>query len=201
MKVRPSRSSCPPAAKRRRRSHRRRRRASSPRVGNSATVLIVDDDPAARELLAANLKGAGYRLVHATSGDGGSESGAQDPSGCDYARRHDAEAGRLGCAEHAQGRPRALRHSGDHGHGRAGARHRPFARGRRGPDQACRPGAADGAAQPPRSPRWAGPDRRGRRRYPRYDGQYHRKNGFGRGGDRQRPLGFVLAGRPSAPGR
>jgi len=33
------------------------------------TVLIVDDDPAARDILAANLKGAGYRLVHATSGD------------------------------------------------------------------------------------------------------------------------------------
>ena len=40
-----------------------------PQVSNSATVLIVDDDPAARELLAANLKGAGYRLVHAASGD------------------------------------------------------------------------------------------------------------------------------------
>ena len=38
-------------------------------VSNGATVLIVDDDPAARELLAANLKGAGYRLVHAASGD------------------------------------------------------------------------------------------------------------------------------------
>jgi len=34
----------------------------------SATVLIVDDDPAARELLTTNLKGAGYRLVQATSG-------------------------------------------------------------------------------------------------------------------------------------
>jgi signal transduction histidine kinase/DNA-binding response OmpR family regulator/putative methionine-R-sulfoxide reductase with GAF domain len=34
----------------------------------SATVLIVDDDPAARELLTAALKGAGYRLVHATGG-------------------------------------------------------------------------------------------------------------------------------------
>jgi len=33
------------------------------------TVLIVDDDPAARELLSANLKSAGYRLVHAASGD------------------------------------------------------------------------------------------------------------------------------------
>ena len=40
-----------------------------PQVSNSATVLIVDDDPAARELLAANLKGAGYRLIHAASGD------------------------------------------------------------------------------------------------------------------------------------
>ena len=40
-----------------------------PQVSNSATVLIVDDDPAARELLAANLKGAGYGLVHAASGD------------------------------------------------------------------------------------------------------------------------------------
>ena len=33
------------------------------------SILIVDDDPAARELLAANLKGTGYRLVHAASGD------------------------------------------------------------------------------------------------------------------------------------
>jgi signal transduction histidine kinase/DNA-binding response OmpR family regulator len=33
------------------------------------TVLIVDDDPAARDLLTANLKGTGYRLVHAASGD------------------------------------------------------------------------------------------------------------------------------------
>jgi CheY-like chemotaxis protein/nitrogen-specific signal transduction histidine kinase len=32
-------------------------------------VLIVDDDPAARDLLAANLKGAGYRVVHAASGE------------------------------------------------------------------------------------------------------------------------------------
>ena len=47
--------------------------AEAPRIAvdtnNGATVLIVDDDPAARELLAANLKGAGYRLVHAASGD------------------------------------------------------------------------------------------------------------------------------------
>jgi PAS domain S-box-containing protein len=33
------------------------------------TVLVVDDDPAARDLLTANLKGSGYRLVHAASGD------------------------------------------------------------------------------------------------------------------------------------
>jgi len=33
------------------------------------TVLIVDDDPAARDLLTANLKATGYRLVHAASGD------------------------------------------------------------------------------------------------------------------------------------
>jgi signal transduction histidine kinase/DNA-binding response OmpR family regulator len=33
------------------------------------TVLVVDDDPAARDLLAANLKGTGYRLVHAASGE------------------------------------------------------------------------------------------------------------------------------------
>jgi signal transduction histidine kinase/DNA-binding response OmpR family regulator len=32
------------------------------------TVLVVDDDPAARDLLTANLKGAGYRLIHAASG-------------------------------------------------------------------------------------------------------------------------------------
>jgi signal transduction histidine kinase/DNA-binding response OmpR family regulator len=36
---------------------------------NRLSILIVDDDPAARELLAANLKGTGYRLVHAASGD------------------------------------------------------------------------------------------------------------------------------------
>jgi signal transduction histidine kinase/CheY-like chemotaxis protein len=42
---------------------------TEPLVDDSATVLIVDDDPAARELLAANLKGAGYRLVNAASGD------------------------------------------------------------------------------------------------------------------------------------
>ena len=33
------------------------------------TVLVVDDDPAARDLLTANLKSAGYRLVHAASGE------------------------------------------------------------------------------------------------------------------------------------
>ena len=31
-------------------------------ANDGSTVLIVDDDPAARELLVANLKGAGYRL-------------------------------------------------------------------------------------------------------------------------------------------
>jgi CheY-like chemotaxis protein len=36
---------------------------------NVTTVLVVDDDPAARDLLAANLKGSGYRLVHAASGE------------------------------------------------------------------------------------------------------------------------------------
>lgn len=43
-----------------------------PLVGKSdnvPTVLIVDDDPVARDLLAANLKGAGYRLIQATSGE------------------------------------------------------------------------------------------------------------------------------------
>ena len=33
------------------------------------TVLVVDDDPAARDLLTANLKSAGYRLVQAASGE------------------------------------------------------------------------------------------------------------------------------------
>jgi signal transduction histidine kinase/CheY-like chemotaxis protein len=33
------------------------------------TVLVVDDDPAARDLLTANLKGTGYRIVYAASGD------------------------------------------------------------------------------------------------------------------------------------
>jgi signal transduction histidine kinase/CheY-like chemotaxis protein len=32
-------------------------------------VLVVDDDPAARDLLSTNLKNAGYRLVHAASGE------------------------------------------------------------------------------------------------------------------------------------
>ena len=47
--------------------------ADAPRIAadanNAATILIVDDDPAARDLLAASLKSAGYRLVHATGGD------------------------------------------------------------------------------------------------------------------------------------
>jgi signal transduction histidine kinase/DNA-binding response OmpR family regulator len=46
--------------------------ADAPRIvadaNGAATVLIVDDDPAARELLTASLKGAGYRLVHAAGG-------------------------------------------------------------------------------------------------------------------------------------
>jgi len=37
-------------------------------VENTTTVLVVDDDAAARDLLTANLKGAGYRLIHAASG-------------------------------------------------------------------------------------------------------------------------------------
>jgi CheY-like chemotaxis protein len=36
---------------------------------NTPTVLIVDDDPVARDLLAANLKGAGYRLIQAATGE------------------------------------------------------------------------------------------------------------------------------------
>ena len=47
--------------------------AAAPRIAadasNGATVLIVDDDTAARELLSASLKSAGYRLVHAASGE------------------------------------------------------------------------------------------------------------------------------------
>jgi signal transduction histidine kinase/DNA-binding response OmpR family regulator len=38
-------------------------------VDNAPTVLVVDDDPAARDLLTANLKSAGYRLVQATNGE------------------------------------------------------------------------------------------------------------------------------------
>jgi signal transduction histidine kinase/DNA-binding response OmpR family regulator len=37
-------------------------------VNSATTVLVVDDDPAARDLLTANLKGAGYRLILAASG-------------------------------------------------------------------------------------------------------------------------------------
>jgi adenylate cyclase len=36
---------------------------------NVPTVLIVDDDPVARDLLAVNLKGAGYRLIQAANGE------------------------------------------------------------------------------------------------------------------------------------
>ena len=47
--------------------------ADAPRIAadtnNAATILIVDDDPAARDLLAASLKSAGYRLVQAAGGD------------------------------------------------------------------------------------------------------------------------------------
>ena len=47
--------------------------ADAPRIAadaaNGTTVLIVDDDAAARELLSATLKGAGYRLIHAASGE------------------------------------------------------------------------------------------------------------------------------------
>jgi signal transduction histidine kinase/DNA-binding response OmpR family regulator len=38
-------------------------------VDSAPTVLVVDDDPTARDLLSANLKGAGYRLLQASSGD------------------------------------------------------------------------------------------------------------------------------------
>jgi signal transduction histidine kinase/DNA-binding response OmpR family regulator len=38
-------------------------------VDAAPTVLVVDDDPTARDLLSANLKGAGYRLLQASSGD------------------------------------------------------------------------------------------------------------------------------------
>jgi signal transduction histidine kinase/CheY-like chemotaxis protein len=37
-------------------------------ANSATTVLLVDDDPTARDLLTASLKGAGYRLVHATNG-------------------------------------------------------------------------------------------------------------------------------------
>jgi CheY-like chemotaxis protein len=47
--------------------------ADAPRIAadmdNATTVLVVDDDPAARDLLSANLKGAGYRLIHAANGE------------------------------------------------------------------------------------------------------------------------------------
>jgi CheY-like chemotaxis protein len=38
-------------------------------VDGAPTVLVVDDDPAARDLLAANLKSTGYRLVQAANGE------------------------------------------------------------------------------------------------------------------------------------
>jgi signal transduction histidine kinase/DNA-binding response OmpR family regulator len=47
--------------------------AEAPRIAAdmdyATTVLVVDDDPTARDLLSANLKGAGYRLIHAASGE------------------------------------------------------------------------------------------------------------------------------------
>jgi signal transduction histidine kinase/CheY-like chemotaxis protein/HAMP domain-containing protein len=42
---------------------------SSGTTDEGPTVLVVDDDPAARDLLTLNLKGAGYRLVHAANGE------------------------------------------------------------------------------------------------------------------------------------
>ena len=46
--------------------------ADAPHISGDAnsatTVLVVDDDPTAHDLLTASLKGAGYRLVHATNG-------------------------------------------------------------------------------------------------------------------------------------
>jgi adenylate cyclase len=39
------------------------------KLDNAPTVLIVDDDPVARDLLAANLKGAGYRLIQSAGGE------------------------------------------------------------------------------------------------------------------------------------
>jgi signal transduction histidine kinase/DNA-binding response OmpR family regulator len=41
----------------------------SDELDDAPTVLVVDDDPAARDLLTANLKSAGYRLVQATNGE------------------------------------------------------------------------------------------------------------------------------------
>ena len=38
-------------------------------LDDAPTVLIVDDDPAARDLLTANLKSTGYRLVQAANGE------------------------------------------------------------------------------------------------------------------------------------
>jgi signal transduction histidine kinase/CheY-like chemotaxis protein/HAMP domain-containing protein len=39
------------------------------KLDRTPTVLIVDDDPVARDLLAANLKATGYRLIQSASGD------------------------------------------------------------------------------------------------------------------------------------
>jgi CheY-like chemotaxis protein len=38
-------------------------------LDDAPTVLVVDDDPAARDLLTANLKSTGYRLVQAANGE------------------------------------------------------------------------------------------------------------------------------------
>jgi len=41
----------------------------SDELDDAPTVLVVDDDPAARDLLTANLKSTGYRLVQAANGE------------------------------------------------------------------------------------------------------------------------------------
>ena len=71
----------------------------SSEAGNVTTVLVVDDDPAARDLLAATLKGTGYRLIHAGSGEEALDLAQNGASGCDYARRDDAQTGWLGSAQ------------------------------------------------------------------------------------------------------
>jgi signal transduction histidine kinase len=127
---------------------------------NRPSILIVDDDPAARELLAATLKGAEFRLIQATGGEEALDLARTlrpdaitldilmpQPDGWDVlnALKADPELCDIPVVivTVAPERGRAF----------------PWRGG--SPDQAGRPGATDGAHQPPRLARRSRADRRG----------------------------------------